>query len=287
MESTVISIKVHGSIYSDSEGVNSIMNFYQEANKYVDRNIELNFYDLEWFDANLFAFFEALLFKLSQENKLKFYTDFDFLYENFNIFFKNGMLKDENYYVEDKDGNTIPFEKFLPSDKEQFYNYTDTHLMNSKGMDKIPPQIKNQIKSDLYEVFQNIKKHARTDNPCFVCGQYYPDKGEFMLTMVDLGVGFLVPINEWSNGEINTDIDAIKMAVNGQSSMVKDRKTQIGGMALSGIKEYLEENQGVFQIYSGCDFWASNLEHTGFKGFRRLDAKFCGSLINMIFRVAV
>ncbi len=48
-----------------------------------------------------------------------------------------------------------------------------------------------KIQHDLIEVLLNIKLHAQTTDPFFVCGQYYPMRKDLILTMIDLGIGFI------------------------------------------------------------------------------------------------
>jgi len=282
-----IVIKIEGEIHSCSQGVNKLMDFYVEACKHKNTSIYVDFTGLDWIDANLSALLEALLFRLETENNLKITTDFDLIFEKFNVLFRNGSMQVEDFIVHDNEKTTIPFMKFSPHETNEFYEYINGKLMVNAGMHQISNELKEQIKDDLYEIFQNIFKHARTTYPCFICGQFYPAKREFKLTIVDLGVGFLTPIKERTNGHISRDKDAIEWAISGKSSKVLDSSKEIGGLALSGISEYLIANNGIFQIYSGNDFWGTDLKNGIFDGCRTLKNYFAGSMLTLIFNSKV
>jgi hypothetical protein len=275
-------IKIEGKITTSLKGLSTLMQFYFEASKYFDSTIEVDFSKLTWIEANLSAFFKALTYKLKTENNLVLVTNFTYAYDNFHVLFRNGCFQHEDYNVEDLEKTTIPLNQFLPSEMQNFSDYIQKQLMANRGMNFIDKKIKNQIHSDLYDVFQNISRHARTELPAFICGQYYPNQKRFMLTLVDLGVGFLIPINQHQNGRINTDIDAIKWAVEGRSSKVLNTANEMGGFGLSGIYDYCMNNNGEFQIYTGTGFWSSDLVNSGFTG-SRLSYSFQGSVLNLIF----
>ena len=280
-----IIIKIEGVVSTSSQGISKLMQFYTEAFQYQNINIVIDFYSLKWFDANLTAFFEALIFRLEIENNITVSTNLTFLFKQFHVLFRNGYLKHGDYFVEDVEKTTIPLMRFSPSSLQAFSDYVLKQLMGNRGMNYINKNIKHQIHSDLYEVFQNISKHARTNFPCFVCGQYYPKKQNFMLTIVDLGVGFLMPIKEFTKEKVITDIEAIKWALSGRSSKIVNPQIEIGGLGLSGILEYCKENNGVFHVYSGVDFWGSDLENSVSEGAVKLKYDFKGSLLNIILSV--
>jgi hypothetical protein len=268
-----IVLKIEGEVYTSSDGINKLMQFYEEASKYKEIQIIIDFYNMRWIDANLTALLHAISYKLVKENKVQFVADFEFLSQNFNVLFRNGWLKDEKYNIEDTQKTTIPSTHFLPSQEKEFVDYIADKLMCHQGMDKMAKPIRIRIQSDLIEIFQNIFKHARTTDPCFICGQFYPLKKYFVLTMVDLGVGFLQPIQEFTAGEIKTDIDAIRWALSGNSTLIKNPGEETGGLGLEGI----------FQIYTGKDFWGTDLENTIWRGCRPLNQDFRGSLLNLFF----
>lgn len=61
----------------------------------------------------------------------------------------------------------------------------------AQRMTSLPKNMRIKIQHDLIEVLLNIKLHAQTTDPFFVCGQYYPMRKDLILTMIDLGIGFI------------------------------------------------------------------------------------------------
>jgi len=278
-------ISIEGEIYTSSQGVNKLMQFYYEAVEYKDTVITVDFYNMDWLDANLTALLNAITYRLKKDNNIQLSADFEFLSKNFNVLFRNGWLKDEHFNITDVQETTIPCTHFLPSQESDFLEYIDKTLLCHRGMPALEKSKRLRIQSDLIEIFTNIFRHARTDDPFFVCGQYYPTKGFFILTMVDLGVGFLPPIQQYTGGVINSDIDSIRWALSGKSSLINDPTTEIGGFGLEGIHKYCLDNKGVFQIYTGTDFWGTDLENTIWQGFRTLKHSFQGSMLNLFFNL--
>ena len=252
----------------------------------VNTIIIVDFYGMTWIDANLTALLQALEYRLQYENNVSLSTDFDFLFSKFHVLFRNGCLQHKDFIVNDLEKTTIPSIQFHPSATKEFSDYIQMQLMGNMGMNYIEKKLKNQIHSDLYEVFQNILKHARTELPCFICGQYYPSQKCFMLTIVDLGVGFLLPYYEATKGQVRADIDAIKLAISGRSSKVINPAQEIGGLGLSGILDYCQKNKGVFQIYSGTDYWGTDLDNYFPESYVKAKYNFKGSVLNMAFKVA-
>lgn len=102
--------------------------------------------------------------------------------------------------------------------------------------------------------------------------------------MVDLGQGFLPKIENATNGKIANSLDAIKWALNGNSSKVALENIP-GGLGLSRILKYCEEHNGQLDIISGNGYWSSDYENTIFKGGRELgNHAFVGTTINLSFK---
>lgn len=277
-------IKICGVVNTTPQGINELMRFYHEAEKYHHTTISIDLYSLTWIDANLASFLNALLFRLHSENTLNFSTDYDYVESKFDVLFRNGWLQREGYKVVDAKSTTIPCAKFLPEQELRFTQYIEEKLMCHQGMPQLDHGTRRQIQSNLIEIFQNFSKHANTKHPLFACGQYYSNKSYFIFSMVDLGVGFLKPIEQFTKGEINSHIGAIRWGLSGKSSSITDPTSEIGGFGLQGIHQYCQGNKGIFQIYTGTDFWGTDLENTADRGHIKLDY-FQGSLLNLFFNV--
>ncbi|EOR96632.1 ATP-binding region, ATPase-like protein [Arcticibacter svalbardensis MN12-7] len=142
--------------------------------------------------------------------------------------------------------------------------------------------IKEKLIDDLTEVYANIDKHAETELPFFVCGQYYPVKGMIHFTISDLGVGFFKKINERQPDKIHSCGDAILWAIAGNST----KPDALGGSGLKNLHNYLDENQGGLQIYTGNAGWCSRTSKTSLifpQGITDLRNNYIGATINLEF----
>jgi hypothetical protein len=273
-------LKIEGSVGTNFYGINKLMHFYCLASTFENTTIKIDFRSLSWIDANLLALLNAFTYKLHKEKNVRLAADFQYIADNFNVFFRNGWLTHDAYQMYDNQETTIPCTYFKPHELDEFITYISNKLMCHRGMPGLNPALRIRIQSDLIEVFQNLR-HARTSDPLFTCGQFYPKRRQFILTLVDLGVGFLQPIKEYTKGAIQTDIEAIRWAIAGNSSIINPA-TDMGGFGLQGIHDYCNTNKGVFQIYTGNDFWNSNGNHQ-IETHYSSDHYFQGSVINLHF----
>lgn len=271
-------IHIKDSLYTDFSGIKRLFNFYHDAAQYYNTTIFIDFYHLTWFDANLSALFGSMLEKLSVENNLKFSTDLTFVKEKFNVLFRNGFLNNGKVFV-DEQKSTISFMSFELDDKHGFVNYIENDLLSHRGMPTIEPKTKDNIIDSLIEVFCNIQIHSKSKSPFFVCGQYYPQKGYIVFSIVDLGVGFLPAINIKTNGVINNSFDAIKWALT-KGNTTKESK--IGGIGLFDLCTYFKESGGNLQIITGDVFWATEIDYNQINHYK-FDNPYVGSIINLFF----
>ncbi|SJZ67557.1 hypothetical protein SAMN04488128_1011147 [Chitinophaga eiseniae] len=281
VQQVAASYKIGGCVYTDFSGIQIINNLYSFASKYNNCDIYVDFSELRFMDANLFALFNACVYRLNKEKKVRLRTNFDHLSRKFDIFFKNGAIRDKQYEFVDSNGTTIPFAIFYGSQQDEFYQYVQSKLLPNNGFNPIPENIKVNIQAGLSEIHQNIR-HAQTEDPLFICGQHFPTKKELKLTLVDLGCGYLEPIRKFTSGAISTDIEAIRWALTGYNSI--DLAEFKGGMGLKVIRNYCSGSGGTFQICSGTGFWDSYQERGNFKPNYVIDSSFKGTITNIIFK---
>ena len=270
-----------GSIRTNYGGYNRLCEFYHFCHKLNEpTTFHVDFTDIEWIDGNLCALLLAMMYRLRKHNGHTFILDTPL--KN-NLFHRNGFLKDPAGNYDDRQ-STVPIESFHPTDKEGFCKYVEKRLLAHRG---IPPSLTESLKErmaeDLLEVLCNTNFHANTQEPFFVGGQYYPTRGEFKFTMVDLGDGFLPRIHKATNGRINDSLESILWTLDGNSTKKILEKCP-GGLGIKNMRKYFAENKGGIQIISGNGYWSSDLETTIFQQGRRLNKPFTGTTINLIFK---
>jgi hypothetical protein len=278
MQDIEVSIKLSGSINTNPSGITKLLNYYNELYKYTNKSVVLDLTELTWIDANLSALLNALTYRLVKENNLKFFIDHKFLATKFSVLIRNGLMPSETE-TRDNRLTTLELKQFLPIEQREFAKYVNQQLMCHRGLTtKIEERFKNRIKRDLIEISTNILAHAQTNDPFFVCGQYYPTKEKFIFTMVDLGIGFLGPINK-IDPEVLTDFHAIKWALNGNSTKIEAD----GGLGLSSILDYFQNHAGDFHICTGNSYWSKSSEKTFKVGNTRLLNPFRGTFVSLCF----
>lgn len=272
-------IHIKDNLYTDFSGIKRLFSFYKEASQYYNTTVFIDFYHLTWFDANLSALFGSMLNKLSVDNNLIFSTDLIFVKQKFNVLFRNGFLHSGDS-VADEQQSTISFMNFDPTDKVGFVQYIENDLLCHRGMPKLSQKNKDKIIDSLIEVFCNIQIHSKSTSPFYVCGQYYPQKGSLVFSMVDLGVGFLPAISEKTKGVIDDSYNAIKWALT-KGNTTKD--LNIGGLGLNDLYNYFKTSRGNLQIITGDAFWAIDIENNHLNHFK-FESPYVGAIINLFFK---
>lgn len=194
------------------------------------------------------------------------------------MLFRNGLfIQGDN--VKDERDSTIQLKSFDPNagDDTEFIRYIKEDVLNHRGMPNFSESVKMGILQELTEISGNIALHSKTDDPFFVCGQYYPNKGYLVFSIVDLGIGFLPAIKQKTNGKVEDHAQAILWALEKGNTT---KKGAPGGLGLYQLKKYCTENNSLMQIVSGDKFWNSE-SASGFTF--SLGSKFAGSVINLLF----
>lgn len=274
-------IKLEGIIKTNNYGINKIINFYDTAKRYINTTISIDFYNLDWIDANLCAFLQSILFKLKKERNLEFSTDESFLRRNFDILIRNGFfMSDENAH--DERESTVTLKSFKKNEISKYCTYIENDLLKHRSIAN-KDDLKDNIIENLLEVFNNYTLHAETDHPVFICGQYYPKNNELIFTMVDMGIGFLIPINRKVK-EINTYIKAIRWAlIDGNSTKDMKNTGTPGGLGLFDLHQYMIKSGGIMEIVSGDVYWTSKHAGTNFDTYKTLCHRYDGTIINLVF----
>lgn len=278
-----------GQIRTDFTGFRQLLRFYTELSTHYQRIVYVDFGLLDWFDANLSAVLCAYMHKLQKDNDLTFIVDqAQIAASQFEILHRNGCFLPAGQPVADYRQSTILCTRFSLDQTAEFKQYIANDLFEHRGLaelKKLNHNIAKLIRTNLIEIFENYRSHAHTEEPFFVCGQYFPQQERVSFTMTDLGVGFLPPIYDFSNAEIQTDIDAIHWALSGGST--RQENGEPSGCGLSGIKQFCQVTSSDFQIVTGRAFWGTDLLSTAFNGSRGFKESFVGCTVNISFNTLV
>lgn len=271
-------------IHTDYTGTKQLINFYHSCSDLNNCTIHVDLEDVDWIDGNMCAVFGGILYKLQVENNLKFTIDFDQVSTKCNVLFRNGFINitgNQPEFNNSSTSTTLPFKAFRPTEKDEFINYLYSELLVHTGMPVFKEETLAKLTDDLTELLSNINLHAETDYHFFVCGQYYPKLGKVIFTVCDLGVGFLPKISRKVEQIVNCASDAIKWAVDGNST----KTDTLGGINLRRMKDYFTEHGGAFHIVTGDAYW--NSENIGTvmhpDGVTVMSKSFVGTTVHLVF----
>lgn len=270
-------IELSGDLKTEFEGVKKLYDFYEKASQYRDVELYIDFKNLDFLDGNLCALLQSMLYKLNKLNNLRFVADFEFIKENFNVLIRNGFIPLPNSVIDDRK-STIGLRQFDVTKPDDFIEYITNDLMSHRGV-KLNEDETERILYCFVEIFSNIELHSKTDEPFFACGQYFPDWGVLKFSIVDIGNGFLPAISAKTNQEINTSFDAIMWALEEKNTTKLDAP---GGLGLSDLRKYFNENGGQMQIITGDAYWSSEFDNKSVK-FQKFDNPCFGTMINLLF----
>jgi len=281
LASKTIQLSENG-IYTNVSGLAEIENFYQNARNYTGIPINIGVKQMQWIDGNMSAMLGAALYRLHRDLGLTFTISFADVQKKFPILFQNGLISTDAIIVKRKEkSSTIPFKAFWPYDKDGFIAYVMEELLLHDGMPKFSEAAMGKLVDDLAELCCNINLHSGTNDPFFVCGQYYPGVKKVIFTVTDLGQGFLPKIQAKTAGGITCSKDAINWALDGNSS----KSDAPGGIHLSKMKEFFLNHEGHMHIASGDAYYST--QHTNSPdrpgGFSPIEQQFMGSTIHLVF----
>jgi hypothetical protein len=253
-----VTIPLSGHVTTSVAGYSKLIAFERACSKYKDCFVYVDLGGLLWLDANLSALFEAILYRLCATNRLRFSLDIELVKSRFPILLRNGFLS-SLCALPDNAGTTVPIGTFLPSEVEDFVSYVDDKLLAHPSL-QLGEERMYSIRNHFLELFANIELHARTTMPIFACGQYYPKLYKLKFTLVDLGVGYLPPIQVFTKGVVTNSAAAIAWALAGHNT-TKIASTP-GGLGLKELHAYCRAQGGELHIATGDAYWNSTLNTT-------------------------
>ena len=274
-----IKYELKGSISSTHFGYAKLLDVYRFCKKYNNCTIMICFRNCSWFDANMSAVLRAILYKLREENNIKFYSEKKYA-DKFPILISNGFFKSNNdRIIKYSTGTEVKLREFDKKQDQEYYEYVENDLLNHSGI-KIDSNTKYYISECLIEAFGNFEIHSKKEYPLFVCGQYYPKKKLFIFTIQDLGVGFLNPISEL-HPAIDTYEKAIKWAI------IKGNTTKSGipgGLGMDELKSNMMNVGGKFEVISGdCYHTCECKDGKVIDNYKKINCDYIGSTINLVF----
>lgn len=274
-------IRVPRTVENNYDGFCFLSSLFSKSKGFSTNDIELDFKKTRWFEANLVSVLGAWVESKLIDNCKIILSNLTSSIEN--VFRKNGFYEAYNLgAIRDYYDSTIKYKAFPVYEHENF-----SHYVSKSVIPKIRLNLSNELmksfKLSLNEIFSNVQFHAKSDK-VYTCGQYYHTKRKVAFTMTDLGSTIGFNVREKLLDEFMSDSAAIQWATKfGNTTKTQTEfHTEMGGIGLHIIEEFLVKNNGIFQIISGNGFWEN---HRGTIAQYNLDYYFPGTIVNLISKL--
>lgn len=274
-------IEVERSIRTDFAGYISLISLYNKMASSDDPDIELNFKNTTWFEANLASVLGAIIRLIRNRG-------YSVQFENLSgaikgILTRNGFLGTTDFYRNDVSIDTIiSFQQFTPNQDGAFNEYISRELLSKKDFPNHSALLGKRIGESIFEIFENARTHGKCEY-IHTCGQYFPQNmpARLDMTIVDVGNTILSNVNNYFATKPLKQVfeahEAIEWAIQKGNTTKIDRT---GGLGLSVLMEFIKLNKGVVQIVSANGYWE-------YKNGRVLKKKisytFPGTIVNVEF----
>lgn len=269
-------------IKTDYDGYLELVKMYQRLKNYSNEEIEIDFCNVKWFEANLCAVLGAIETILNEKNNNIKYEHLSKAINN--ILFRNGFIGDYPIFNRDFSTDTVvSFQRFEPHQDNAFNEYILTELLSKSDFPKHSQLLGKKISESIFEIFENARTHGKC-NFIHTCGQYYPRKtpARLDITIVDIGQTIHKNVNDYFSDptKIYSAHEAIAWAVKYGNTTKRNRT---GGLGLSLILDFIQKNDGVIQIISSDGMWEYKKRRTI---MRSLSFPFPGTIVNIEFNFA-
>lgn len=136
--------------------------------------------------------------------------------------------------------------------------------------------VRDMVEITLTELINNVFDHSKSPIGCCICAQAYKDEGKLMLSITDLGIGFLESLLP-RYSFLQSDEAAISYAVKEGVSSRSNRRNRGAGLHI--LSDWMKTQHGELEIISKDGRWRQlpqgNCEH------ETLCFSFPGTCINM------
>ena len=176
------------------------------------------------------------------------------------------------------DGNTIPFREDLARSPADYANFLAERWLG-RGWIGVTPALRDAIVERVAECYLNAFEHSRSGIGIFTCGQYYPNKQDLHLAMVDFGVGIPSNVRMFRSGQAAETLDATRCM---QWAFQKGTSTRIcvggsRGLGLDLLRSFVQAANGSLRILSHDGY--GRIDGAGNPAFQTLEHYFEGTLV--------
>lgn len=265
-------------IYSTYEGYELLIELYNEINSLGQGDIQIDFQNNNWFEANLCAILGAINFDLEKEGRKISMKNLK--PRLIDVFTRNKFISEyDGKGAFDAIGTTLTYRKFKVNQHKEFTDYIENELLSKEDFPKHSKLLGKKINESIFELFENARTHGNSEH-VFTCGHYFRfNSKKLYITIVDMGTTIKTNVNEYLN-ENKTGAEAIEWAAHyGNTTKTKNIS---GGLGLGIISEFINLNKGKIQIISSDGFWESR---SGSETTKLFQYSFPGTIANIEFNL--
>ncbi len=238
-------------IRNDETGFHFLSDLYNSSNSIANSTIAFDFQDVESISLDLCAPIGAIIDDLRRRNNVV------------NVLHVSIPLKDKfsansflqslfPYYQSPIAPSYIMYKRFTNNEDNTFFDYVYEKLLNYEGFPKMSEELKTEITSNIQEIYNNAHTHG--DCPfVYSCGEYNKEKNILTFTIADIGKTIRHNVREYRSQKELTGKECIEWAV--ISGNTTRKKNIPGGLGLSLIRTFLNQNKGWLQIVSSNGYW--------------------------------
>lgn len=261
-------------------GFQNLSRIHNEAKKLFLDNLEIDFSQCDFFEANMAAPFFAILSHIYDNLNSVTLSNIPKGIEN--ILRKNQFLEWFDYStIPDSYQTTFPFKKFKKHAGDQFSEYLNKYLQG-RGLPQMSLALVKKFKQNVFEVFQNAAIHSYSDSGTFVCGQFFPSKHKIDFSIADAGIGIRDNVRRHLSNQRIGSTNAIQWALE-TGNTTKIGRNHPGGLGLKLIKDFIHLNEGKIQIISRFGFYEFSCQG---ETISKMSEDFHGTCVNIEFNTS-
>ncbi|EKT4502381.1 hypothetical protein AAIP31_002290 [Flavobacterium psychrophilum] len=271
-------IYIPSKVTSHINGYELLLRLHNDLSNCKNEEIQISFKNVFWFEANLVAILGAIIEDLEDRNNIIVIIDVENFKNKNDILFRNGFLPHYGIFSDSlfSSSTQIPYKKFREGEPHLYNSYIQTELLDNKDFPSHTERLGNEIKRNIYELFENARTHGKCKN-IHTCGQFYPTRKKLHITIVDTGKTIVNNVRDFLKIEMNSS-ECIAWAM-ATGNTTKNGNTP-GGLGLGLIFDFINLNKGKIQIVSSNGYWELR---EGIISKTDLNFSFDGTIANLEF----
>ena len=278
LEQSVETIRIKGDLQNSNSSYEKLCILAKQLENTKVERVEIDFDGVKFIAANLFAVLGCIF----QEFYEKHHESGGLAVGNIHPKIKQIMQRNGfNIHLgweslSDEYNTVIPYRIFDVNRIDEYDEYLTTSLFSRQDLPDMSQGAKDEIKGSLLELFKNVKDHT-SSSKIFTCGQYFRNSNMLYFTIVDEGETIPYNVKTYHKEQnIPFEENSLQWAMT-EGNTTSNEKTP-RGIGLSLIRDFVELNEGVFNIVSGNE----NFE-MGDKGSRYnvFEVSFPGTIVTI------